>query len=209
MFSVSFAIGGLLRRFSKSMSKPVVIFVLGGPGAGKGTQCEKIVEEFGFVHLSAGDLLRWEQKSGSKNGDLIENYIKEGNIVPVEITVSLLDKAMETNASKHFLIDGFPRNEDNLQGWLRLMSEKVEVRAVLFFECPEEICVKRIIHRSLSSGRSDDNEETLRKRFKTYYNHTMPIINYYEQKGLVKKIGATQQPDKVFEDVKEIMKTLL
>ncbi|EDO26972.1 predicted protein [Nematostella vectensis] len=75
-----------------SASKPVVIFVLGGPGAGKGTQCERIVKEYGYVHLSAGELLREERKSGSKDGDLIENCMTEGKIVPVAITVSLLQK---------------------------------------------------------------------------------------------------------------------
>ena len=74
------------------MSKPQVVFVLGGPGAGKGTQCERIVSNFGFVHLSAGDLLREERTSGSKDGELIENYIKEGKIVPVEITINLIKK---------------------------------------------------------------------------------------------------------------------
>eukprot|EP00795_Rhopilema_esculentum_P004644 gene4644-20923_t len=190
------------------MSLPVVIFVLGGPGAGKGTQCEKIVKEFGFVHLSAGELLREEQKSGSENGDLIDSYIRDGKIVPVEITVGLLDKAMQKNSTKRFLVDGFPRNENNLQGWTRIMSEKVDLKAVLFFDCPEEICVKRIMQRSISSGRSDDNEESLRKRFQTYYNQTMPIIDHYSREGLVKRISAVLPPDEVFEEVKIVMSKL-
>jgi len=100
--------------------KPQVVFILGGPGAGKGTQCQKIVEEFSFVHLSAGELLREEKKSGSKDADLINRCMSEGKIVPVEITIKLLKKAMEMNVEKGkylFLIDGFPRNEDNWNGW--------------------------------------------------------------------------------------------
>ena len=105
---------------SQAMKKPEVLFILGGPGAGKGTICSKIVEKYGYVHLSAGDLLREERaRSGSQYGELIENHIKNGTIVPVKITCSLLDRAMQNSDSPNnrYLIDGFPRNQDNLQGW--------------------------------------------------------------------------------------------
>ena len=97
-----------------------VVFVLGGPGAGKGTQCKNIVKKYGYVHLSAGDLLREERSNpDSEFGEMIENHIRNGTIVPVEVTCSLLDRAMRNsdNPHKRFMIDGFPRNEDNLQGW--------------------------------------------------------------------------------------------
>lgn len=100
--------------------KPRVVFVLGGPGAGKGTQCAKLVDEFGFVHLSAGDLLRRERDSGSEKAELIKSYIKEGQIVPVAITVGLIKSEMQTQMKDGkfvFVIDGFPRNYDNLTGW--------------------------------------------------------------------------------------------
>ena len=87
---------------------------LGGPGAGKGTQCTLLSSEYGVKHLSAGDLLREERASGSEYGNLIENYIKDGKIVPVEITLRLLRKAIETSGCNRFLIDGFPRNRDNM-----------------------------------------------------------------------------------------------
>lgn len=113
-------------------TKPTVVFVLGkhvrsfhfikrswtgGPGAGKGTQCSNIVNNFGFVHLSAGDLLREEQASGSKHGAMIADMIKNGQIVPSEVTVGLLDKAMQASGKSKFLIDGFPRNEENNNAW--------------------------------------------------------------------------------------------
>ncbi|KAF4647558.1 cytidine monophosphate (UMP-CMP) kinase 1, cytosolic, partial [Perkinsus olseni] len=121
---------------------PTVVFVLGGPGAGKGTQCDLIEKGFGFVHLSAGDLLREERnREGSEYGDLIEKYIREGAIVPVEITVNLLKRAMEKHDWEHgrFLIDGFPRNEDNLDGWERVLGGKVDEKFCLFFDCPEDV----------------------------------------------------------------------
>ncbi|XP_078474492.1 UMP-CMP kinase-like [Lampetra planeri] len=124
---------------------PEVVFVLGGPGAGKGTQCEKIVETFGYTHLSAGDLLRAERsRKGSEFGTLIEKCIREGSIVPVEITLALLKKAMEETMAKDpskslFLVDGFPRNKDNLEGWQRHMEGKANVKFVLFFDCSNEV----------------------------------------------------------------------
>ncbi|XP_050725848.1 UMP-CMP kinase 2-like [Eriocheir sinensis] len=183
-----------------------VVFVLGGPGAGKGTQCAKIVEKFGFVHLSAGDLLREERaKPGSEFGDLIEGHIKNGTIVPVEITCSLLERAMKNSGKEDFLIDGFPRNQNNLEGWNKEMGEKVNLKFVLFFKCPLEVCTQRCLDRGAAgSGRTDDNMESLKKRFDTYMNATMPIIEHYEGQGLVKTIDATRSADEIFSDVEKL-----
>ncbi|KAM8930293.1 UMP-CMP kinase isoform 2-T2 [Pelodytes ibericus] len=173
-------------RSLSSVMKPLVVFVLGGPGAGKGTQCERIVQKYGYTHLSAGDLLRDERKKpDSQVGGLIESYIKEGKIVPVEITIGLLKKAMEltmkndTNKNK-FLIDGFPRNEDNLQGWEKTMNGKADVSFVLFFDCDNEVIIQ------------------------TYLQSTRPIIDLYEEKGKVRKVDASKSVDEVFSKVEEL-----
>lgn len=192
------------------MGLPNVIFVLGGPGAGKGTQCAKIVENFGYVHLSAGDLLRAERKApGSQFGELIEHHITNGTIVPVEITCSLLERAMNESEKNDFLIDGFPRNEDNLQGWTKQMGDKVNVKRVLFFHCSQDICTARCLSRGAAgSGRTDDNEESLRKRFVTYESATMPIIKLFEAQGLVSTLDAAKSPEEVYAEVETILKTL-
>lgn len=191
------------------MSKPNIIFVLGAPGSGKGTVCARIVETFGYVHLSAGDLLREERnRKGSEFGELIENYIKNGQIVPVEITCSLLENAMNKNIKESnkfkFLIDGFPRNKDNLDGWERQMSEKVNLQFVLVLTCSEAVCVERCLKRGLTSNRSDDNEESLKKRFQTFVNDSLPIINHYKELNLVQEVNGEQSADEVFEEVKKL-----
>ncbi|XP_053324844.1 UMP-CMP kinase [Spea bombifrons] len=197
-------------RFVCTAMKPLVVFVLGGPGAGKGTQCERIVQKYGYTHLSAGDLLRDERKKpDSQYGELIESYIKDGKIVPVEITISLLQRAMEQtmagNSEKNkFLIDGFPRNEDNLQGWDRTMDGKADVSFVLFFDCDNETCIDRCLERGKSSGRSDDNRESLEKRIQTYLQSTRPIIALYEKSGKVRKVDASKSVDEVFAKVQEV-----
>jgi len=204
----SFSFTSLAAR-TKIMGKPNVIFVLGGPGAGKGTQCAKIVEQFGHVHLSAGDLLRAERASpGSQYGELIEHHITNGTIVPVEITCSLLERAMTESEKNNFLIDGFPRNEDNLDGWNRVMGEKINLQAVLFFHCTQEVCTARCLSRGAAgSGRTDDNEESLKKRFVTYEQATMPIIKKFEEQNLVKQIDASKSPEEVYSEVEIILKS--
>ncbi|XP_045452391.1 UMP-CMP kinase [Melitaea cinxia] len=201
-----------IRQLSDYITKmlPEVVFVLGAPGAGKGTQCSLISKEFGFVHLSAGDLLREErQRPGSEYGEMIEEKIRNGEIVPVEVTCSLIHNAIQKSGKTRFLIDGFPRNKNNLEGWERVMSDKTKLLFVLFFECSRDICTERCLKRGAAgSGRSDDNLESLKKRFNTYLNDTMPIINHYDEKGLVRRVNAEVPPEEVFNDVKKVFKDL-
>ncbi|XP_061997205.1 UMP-CMP kinase 3-like isoform X1 [Rosa rugosa] len=179
---------------------PTVVFVLGGPGSGKGTQCANIVQHFGFTHLSAGDLLRAEIKSGSENGTMISNMIKEGKIVPSEVTIKLLQKAMLESGNDKFLIDGFPRNEENRSAFEAVT--KVEPSFVLFFDCSEEEMERRLLSRN--QGREDDNIETIRKRFKVFLESSLPVIEYYNSKGKVRKIDAGRPVEEVYESVKAI-----
>lgn len=182
-----------------------VIFVLGGPGAGKGTQCERIEKEFGYVHISAGDLLRVErQKTDSQFREEIETHFKNGSIVPVEITCSLLRQAMDQSQKQNFLIDGFPRNKDNLDGWNRVMNSVARVQKVLFFNCPDDVCVNRCMDRGKTSGRTDDNMESLKKRITIYRESTMPIIEHYRSQNLVAELNANQTLDEVFAGVRKV-----
>lgn len=190
---------------NKDSNKEVtVVFVLGGPGSGKGTQCANIVQHFGYTHFSAGDLLRAEIKSGSENGTMIQNMIKEGKIVPSEVTVWLLQRAMEESGNDKFLIDGFPRNDEN-----RVTFESVtgiDPEFILLFDCPEEEMERRLLGRN--QGREDDNIETIRKRFRVYLESTLPVINYYASKGKVRKIDAAKPVEAVFEDVKAVFSSM-
>lgn len=179
-----------------------VVFVLGGPGAGKGTQCSKLVEQYGFIHLSAGDLLRAEQeRPGSQFGELIKDYIKNGLIVPMEVTIQLLENAMTEALQKagstkgRFLVDGFPRKMDQA---VKFEETVCPAKMVLFFDCPEEVMEKRLLKRGETSGRSDDNAESIRKRFRTFVETSMPVVNYFEKEGKVVKLDATPTPDQVY-----------
>ncbi|KAK9835434.1 hypothetical protein WJX74_000070 [Apatococcus lobatus] len=176
-----------------------IVFVLGGPGSGKGTQCSRLVAEYDLVHLSAGDLLRAHMKSGTTDGQMVADMIKNGQIVPSYVTVNLLDKAMADSGKTQFLIDGFPRNEEN-----RAAFEKtgMEPEFILFFNCPEAVMEKRLMGRN--EGRTDDNAETIRKRFKVFLESSMPIIDYYNKQGKVRKVDADRDPSTVFSEVRKL-----
>lgn len=104
-------------------------------------------------------------------------------------------------AKDKFLVDGFPRNQDNLDGWVKQMEDKVNLQFVLFFECPDGVCIDRCLSRG--TGRSDDNIESLKKRFNVFYSETMPIVDYYEQKHLVRRVNSEKPPELVFEEVQQ------
>ncbi|CAB07328.1 UMP-CMP kinase 1 [Caenorhabditis elegans] len=181
-----------------------VVFVLGPPGSGKGTICTQIHENLGYVHLSAGDLLRAErERAGSEYGALIEGHIKNGSIVPVEITCALLENAMIASKDANgFLIDGFPRNEDNWSGWNKQMGGKVNEQFVLFLSCPVDVCIDRCLHRG--QGRTDDNVESLKKRVETYNQSTFPIIEHFEKVGMVREVNSERPVTEVYEDVVKV-----
>lgn len=190
-----------------SPEKVTVIFVLGGPGAGKGTQCANLVRDRGFTHLSAGDLLRAEQdRPGSEFGQMIKDYIKDGKIVPMEVTVQLLENAMQEQIDKNkdgkgaFLIDGFPRKMDQA---IKFEETVCPAKFVLFFDCPEEEMQKRLLKRGETSGRTDDNVESIKKRFKTFVETSMPVVDYFDKEGRVVKVVATKSPAAVYDETKQ------
>jgi len=182
-----------------------VVYVLGGPGAGKGTQSANLVRDYGFTHMSAGDLLREEQaREGSEYGPMIADHIRNGVIVPMEVTVKLLENKMratlsETNSSAgKFLIDGFPRKMDQAV----FFEDRVcPSRCVLFLDCPEDVMSERLLNRGKTSGRSDDNEESIRKRFKTFVDTSIPVVDYFAQRGKVVKVSAVGTEREVYESV--------
>lgn len=184
-----------------------VVFVLGGPGVGKGTQCSKLVQECDFVHISAGDLLRDErQRAGSPYGELIDHYIREGKIVPYEITITLLFNKMKENPGKtRFLIDGFPRNvEQGIAFEMNVCGSKM----VLFFECEEDVMMKRLMGRSQSSGRTDDNVESIKKRFRTFQESTVPVREFYNSMGKLRAINCSGSVEEVYERTKSAVHDL-
>ncbi|EFJ20739.1 hypothetical protein SELMODRAFT_5337, partial [Selaginella moellendorffii] len=181
------------------------IVFLGGPGCGKGTQCEELVRDFGYSHLSTGDLLRAEVASGSELGKQCDTLMKEGKLVPLDVTINLLKQAMGKAKCKRFLIDGFPRAVDQAHEFEAKVG-KPDV--VLCLDCSLELMEKRLLQRGKASGRADDNIETIKKRFETFLAESKPVIDYYRKSlpKAVKTIPTDKMPDEVYADVKAALK---
>lgn len=186
-------------------AKLPVIFVLGGPGCGKGTQCEKIVAKYGYTHLSSGDLLRDEVQSGSDRGKALNAIMEKGELVPLEVVLDLIAEAMlkKVSESKGFLIDGYPREQ--AQG-VQFEQNILPCTKVLYFEVPDEVMVERLLNRAKTSGRVDDNEETIKKRLNTFHKHSEPVIGYYKDK--CSTIPALGSPDEVFAQVQTALSAI-
>ncbi|KNE64646.1 hypothetical protein AMAG_10003 [Allomyces macrogynus ATCC 38327] len=188
--------GMLMQRFPQWIPEPglkldgrPLVFVLGGPGSGKGTQCAIIREQYCLSHLSVGDLLRAEVSSGSDLGTTINGYIKDGQIVPMEVTLRLVKQAIDrdVSGSHGFLIDGFPREIGQAVDWERKMCIP---SLVLFYDCPLSLLEQRLLKRGETSGRADDNLESIKKRFRTFQETSMPVVEYYKALGKVAEISS-------------------
>lgn len=186
---------------------PNVVFVLGGPGAGKGTMCELAAVQLGWTHLSAGDLLRAEQSSGGPTTEIIKQYIAAGKLVPNEIVVRLLKDAMErttrTTGRRNFLIDGFPRSLSNLEAWYEVFGRQAELPTMLYFECPFEVLEQRILGRARYSGRADDNVEAMKLRFDTFKAETLPTVELFKGQGKCVEIDTSQDRETVYSLLRE------
>ncbi|XP_056643505.1 adenylate kinase isoenzyme 1 isoform X2 [Diorhabda sublineata] len=186
--------------------KVPIIWVLGGPGSGKGTQCDKIVEKYGFTHLSSGDLLRAEVESGSERGKELTAIMEKGELVPMEIVLDLIKSAI-INAlptSKGYLIDGYPREKE--QG-IMFEDNIAPVNVIIFFEASEDTLVKRLLGRAETSGRVDDNIDTIKKRLNTFNTYTNAILDHYSLKLV--RINAERSTDEIFQDVTKYLDPLV
>jgi len=180
-------------------SKLPIVWVLGGPGSGKGTQCEKLVQRYGFVHLSSGDLLREEVASGSAKGQELNAMMQKGILVPRDVVLDLIKQAMlrKLPDAKGYLIDGYPREVEQGEDFERVIAP---CSLIVYFEVADEVMVERLLQRGKASGRVDDNEETIKKRLETFHEVSEPVMHKYSSK--VAKIVATGTPDEIFQECK-------
>ncbi|KAM9691916.1 adenylate kinase isoenzyme 5 isoform 2-T2 [Dama dama] len=172
--------------FTEDLKKCKIIFIIGGPGSGKGTQCGKLVEKYGFTHLSTGELLRNELSSESERSKLIRGIMERGELVPSGIILELLKEAMVASLSstKGFLIDGYPREVKQGEEFGRRIGDP---HLVICMDCSADTMTNRLLQRSRSSPQADDNTTTIAKRLETYYRASIPVVAYYETKTQLHK----------------------
>ena len=181
---------------------PNVVFVLGGPGSGKGTMCELAELQLGWTHLSTGDLLRAELEAEGPAAGTIEEFVAAGKLVPNEIIVTLLKNAMETisrtTGRTNFLLDGFPRSLDNLEGWHEIFGRDADLPKMLYFECPYAVLERRILARAKYTGRSDDNVESVKLRFDTFKAETLPTVELFKSQNKCVEIDTSLDRQAVY-----------
>lgn len=186
------------------------LILFGPPGSGKGTQSEKLIEKYGWIHLSTGDLLRKEIANQTKLGLEAKSLMDKGQLVPDEVVVGMIGSAIDANpTAKGFLFDGFPRTEAQAGALDALLAGKnSEITLVLALEVSEEELVKRLLNRGLTSSRSDDRDETvIRKRLAEYENKTAIVADYYAKFNKVAKVKGEGSKDQIFDSLcKEIDK---
>ncbi len=189
----------------KPCPAPNVVFVIGGPGSGKGTMCELAQEQLGWTHLSTGELLRAELEADGPMATTIEQYITDGELVPNEIVVALLKDAMEhltrTTGKRNFLLDGFPRSLNNMEGWYEVFGKESPLPDMLYFECPYDELERRIMSRAKYSGRSDDNLKSIKLRFDTFKEKTLPTVELFKSKNKCTEIDTSPDRPTVYKNV--------
>merc|ERR1711937_1004688 len=199
----------LTEKMAAELQGKKIVFIVGGPGSGKGTQCERIVQKYGYCHLSSGDLLREEVASGSERGQQLNEIMKSGALVPLETVLAMIrDKMLANSQASGFLIDGYPR--EVAQGE-QFESTIAPATAVLYLDVANETMVQRLINRGKTSGRADDNEETIRARLNTFEQATAPVVAYYKNAGKlfeVERETAESSPDAVFTKVCQLFDRL-
>jgi adenylate kinase len=177
------------------------MILFGPPGSGKGTQSEKLVEKYGLVHLSTGNLLREEIANNTPLGTEARNFMDKGQLVPDEVVIGMIDNSLDHHKDAiGFLFDGFPRTAAQAQALDRLLALKgTGIAVVLALEVSEEELVKRLLNRGKTSGRSDDNNEAvIRKRFAVYINETEPVANHYKKEKKFQSVKGEGSVDEIF-----------
>jgi adenylate kinase len=214
------------------------LILLGPPGAGKGTQAERLREDFGLPHISTGDMLRAEVSAGSELGNQAKRYMDAGDLVPDEVIVGMITKRVEEDdAREGFLLDGFPRNAeqaDALAKALERLGRKLS--AALLIEVPDDelvrrlagrrVCVKNPAHiyhvefdppkhegicdqdGSRLIQRDDDKEETIRRRLEVYHSQTEPLIEHYDELEMLRRFDGTRDPEEVHTRIRATVATL-
>ena len=180
------------------------LVLFGAPGSGKGTQSAKIIDKYGLHHISTGEVLRDHIKRGTELGKTAEKYISQGQLIPGELMIDILDDVLEREAQGKpgVIFDGFPRTIPQAEALKGLLKKRgTDLHGVVGLEVPEEELVERMIARGKETGRADDNLETIKKRLDVYHNQTSPLKDYYTKEGKYMPVKGHGAVDDIFLDI--------
>ena len=171
------------------------IVIFGAPGSGKGTQSERIVAKYGLNHISTGEVLRGEIAAGTELGATAKSLIDKGQLIPDELMISILASKLDSLTSGNGVIfDGFPRTIAQAEALKVMLNERgQDVTAMIELDVPEDELMTRLLKRGQESGRADDNEETIKKRFAVYHSQTAPLIEWFKEQGVFRGFTYTDE----------------
>ena len=189
--------------------KNIVIF--GAPGAGKGTQSDKMIEKYGLGHISTGDVLRSEIKNGTELGKIAKGFIDNGQLIPDELMIDILANVYDSFGKEHkgVIFDGFPRTIPQAEALKKMLAERGHVVAAMIeLAVPEKELMSRLINRGKISGRSDDNAETIQKRLNVYHEQTSPLIDWYSKEGIHHHVEGLGTVDEILSRIESVIDAL-
>lgn len=178
------------------------LILFGPPGSGKGTQAAKLVDRYELLHISTGDLFRYEMGNNTPLGQEAKSYINKGELVPDSVTIGMLHNKVEANAQvQGYIFDGFPRNIAQSEALDQLLAEKnTAVSKLIMLEVADDEIVARLLNRGKTSGRTDDTDEAIiRNRIEIYKSETSPVFEYYAAKGKATKINGVGEIEEIFQ----------
>ncbi len=187
------------------------IIIFGAPGSGKGTQSEKLIDKYNLTHISTGDVLRKEIEKQTKLGKLADKYMSEGQLVPDEVVINILNDLFDDNIdSQGYIFDGFPRTLKQGEAMDSMLHEKQkDINIVLWLDVDDDELIDRLLKRGQDSGRDDDTLETIKLRLQVYYNETEPLKEFYLKQGKLAKIDGMGTVDDIFSRIEKAVDGIL
>jgi len=187
------------------------IVLFGPPGAGKGTQSEKIIERFNLTHISTGDLFRKHLGEGTDLGKLAQKYMDEGSLVPDELVIKMVERKLnDQNQTNGFIFDGFPRTVNQAEALDQLLNKSGnKISGMILLDVEEQELINRIILRGKTSGRTDDQDiEKVNNRIKVYNQETLPVATYYKNQGKLNTIVGKGSIEDIFGNISKVIEKL-
>lgn len=182
------------------------LVIFGAPGSGKGTQSEKLIDRYGLTHISTGEVLRKEIAAGTQLGQVADSFISKGHLIPDELMIQILATEVDRllPAAKGFIFDGFPRTINQAEELSRMLEERGEkLHTVIGLEVPDEELTARLVNRGKTSGRADDNPETIKNRLEVYHSTTSPLRDFYIKDGKYTSIHGLGSVDDIFSRISQ------
>ncbi len=181
------------------------LVIFGPPGSGKGTQSERLIDEYGLFHISTGEVLRDHIARGTELGRVADSYISQGHLIPDDLMINILSDILDSNpaAAKGVIFDGFPRTVPQAEALNKMLADRGQkVHAVVGLEVPDDELVDRLVKRGIESGRSDDNPDTIKERLNVYHSQTSPLREFYQREGIYHPIHGSGSVDEIFNDIR-------